>query len=79
MLPGLPFGTNSTTVLVAKVTGRVQSPSWKSACASSGAAEANTSAGAPCSICSCSSFEPEKLYVLAGAIFGNASRSEDAA
>jgi hypothetical protein len=48
-------------MFVANVTGRVQSPSLKSACASEGSADAKTSAGAPRSICSWSVFEPPKL------------------
>jgi hypothetical protein len=36
--------------LIAKVTGRVQRPSWKSLPASTGLADAKTSAGAPRSI-----------------------------
>ena len=48
-------------MLVANVTGRVQRPARNSACASVGLAEANTSAGAPRSICACSWLEPAKL------------------
>jgi hypothetical protein len=62
MLPGFAFGIRRTSRLMAKVTGRSQSPSRKSAWASLGLAEAKTSAGAPRSICSCSVFDPPKLY-----------------
>ena len=61
--PGCDAGTSSTTTLVANVTGRVQRPARNSACASFGLAEANTSAGAPRSICVWSWLEPAKLYV----------------
>ena len=61
MPAGLSAGTSITTMLVANVTGRVQRPARNSAWASVGLAEANTSAGAPRSICVCSWLEPAKL------------------
>ena len=42
-------------------------------------ADANTSAGAPFVICVASAFEPAKLYVAVGSIFGNTSVSDAAA
>ena len=77
--PGLPFGTMITSLLVANVTGREQSPSLNSARASSGLAEAKTSAGPPRSIWACSVLEPPKLYDGEPVIAGKASRSDDAA
>ena len=42
-------------------------------------AEAKTSAGAPCSICVASVFDPANEYVSCGAIFGKTFVSDDAA
>lgn len=77
--PGLAFGTISTSLFVANVTGRSQWPPLKSACASCGLADAKTSAGAPRSICVCSVLEPRKLYVGDVSTCVKTSRSEDAA
>ena len=64
---------------MANATGRVQRPASYRASASFGLAEANTSAGAPRSICVWSWFEPAKLYLAPGSICGKASRSDAAA
>src|SRR5713101_7671797 len=79
MCAGFELGTTITSLLRAKATGFEQSPSWKSFLGSVMLAEANTSAGAPCSICAASAFEPPKEYFSFLSIAGKAFVSEAAA
>ena len=75
----MPLATIITSLFVANVTGRSHLPPLKRACGSAVLADAKTSAGAPRSICVCSTLEPRKLNVGAGSICVNTSRSDDAA
>src|SRR6266850_3083997 len=85
---GFPLGTTSTGSLRAKVLGASASLPATRACMCFWSADANTSAGAPCSNCVRSSWEPArfKTTLVPGCVFSkrlpssmNASRSEVAA
>ena len=58
---GFPLGTTTTNSLRAKISGSAASFAATSACMCFWSAEANTSAGAPFSICVRSSWEPARL------------------
>src|SRR5438067_5935973 len=58
---GFPFGTTRTGSLRANTLGSAASFARTSACMCFSSAEANTSAGAPCSICLRSSCDPPRL------------------
>src|SRR5438874_4233058 len=79
MPAGFAFGTTITTMLRVKTTGLEQSPFAWSWFGSFMSAEAKTSAGAPCSICAASVFEPPKEYLGAASILGKTSVSDAAA
>lgn len=79
MCPGLLLGTISTSLLVANSTGLSTSPFAYSAAGCFGLAAANTSAGAPCSICVSSIPEPPNVYFALGSIIGNTFVSDAAA
>src|ERR1700722_3789475 len=70
MCAGLLFGTISTSVLVANSTGLSTRPFAYSAAGCLGLAAANTSAGAPCSICASSASEPANVYLALASING---------
>src|SRR5437868_8371673 len=79
MPAGFAFGTTITTMLRVKTTGLEHSPFARSWFGSFMSAEAKTSAGAPCSICAASVFEPPKEYLGAASILGKTSVSDAAA
>jgi hypothetical protein len=79
MCAGLRLGTISTSVLVANSTGLSTSPFAYRSAGCFELAAANTSAGAPCSICVSSAPEPPNVYFAAGSMIGKTFVSDAAA
>src|SRR5581483_2066059 len=79
MCAGLFFGTTNTSLLVANSTGLSTRCFAYNAAGCFGLAAANTSAGAPCSICISSASEPPNVYFALESIIGNTSVSDAAA